>query len=359
MVSTQKSMWKKFQTGLLALTMVLVLSAVCAIAANSALAGSQSTPNDDVSGRVVIYTSMYEDIIEMLEPVMRRVFPNVDVVFFYGGTGRLQAMIAAEVTGGVLGCDMLMVADPSYAMELKEDNMLHPFVSSETPYLAFDYCPEGYWYPVRVSNMVLGFNPDRYSRDEIPNSMHGFAFDSSVQGAISKSNPLTSGTALVSIVALYDRYGIEYFQALGAQHVMVESGSVALAKLETGECKVIMVLEESILKQREEDQSRLEVIYPTDGTIVVPSPIMIVNDEWSANKNTPAAEAIANWFLSPEGQAYIVAGWMHSVRSDATEAPFDAKPTADIRANQIPVDWVRAYQEREYFRTQFLEAVQR
>ena len=351
MVSTQKNVRGRFSVRLLGLMMVLVLLAGCG---GPALAAA----NAEVSGKIVIYTSMYEDIIEMLEPVMKRVFPNVTVEFFYGGTGTLQAKLAAEIDSGAVGCDMLMVADPSYAMELQEANMLHSYMSPEAASLAFDYDPEGRWYPVRLNHMVLGYNPDRYSKEELPNSMYGFAFDSSVKGAISKSNPLTSGTALASIVALYDKYGLEYFQALGNQGVMIESGSVALTKLETGECKVIMILEESILKKREEDDSRLEVIYPTDGTIVMPSPIMAVSNEWSANKNTAAAEAIIDWFLSPEGQSYMVAGWMHSVRKDAAKAPYDALPTAEIHANYMPVDWIRAYQLRDYFRTQFVESVQ-
>ncbi len=37
---------------------------------------------------------------------------------------------------------------------------------------------------------------------------------------------------------------------------------MAVTKLETGECKAIMVLEESILKKREEEGSGLEVTYP-------------------------------------------------------------------------------------------------
>lgn len=347
-------MLKKMIAALLA---VMMLVSVAGCGGGSAPAEAYAGAITDVSGRVVIYTSMYEDIIEMLEPVMERVFPNVDVEFFYGGTGAIQARIAAEMVAGQLGADMLMVADPSYALELKAENMLHPFASPHTPYLGFDYDPDGYWYPVRVSNMVLAFNPDIYSIDEIPTTLYGFAFDQRVRGTTSMSNPLTSGTALVSIVALYMEFGIDYFAGLGAQHVMVESGGVARTKLQTGECMVIMILEESILQSREQDGSNLQVIYPEDGTIVIPSPIMIINDEWSANQNTAAAEAISNWFLSPAGQEYMVAGWMHSVRIDAPHAPFDAIPTNEIRANALPVDWQRASLERDVFREKFLDHV--
>ena len=310
-----------------------------------------------VSGTVMIYTSMFEDIIEIMIPAMERVFPNVDVQFFYGGTGMIQARIASEIVAGQLGADMLMVADPSYAIELQSLGMLHSFETPARPHLAFEYCPEGTWYPVRISNMVLAYNPELYSRDEIPTSMFDFAFDSRVQGAISKANPLTSGTALVSIVALYGAYGEDYFAGLGNQNVMVESGAVARTKLQTGECMVIMILEESILQARENDGSELTIIYPDDGTIVIPSPIMLINDEWNANQNNEAAEAIANWFLSMDGQEYIVRGWMHSARSDFPRAPFDAMPTAQIRQNTIPVDWNRAAFYRDWYRERFLDNV--
>jgi iron(III) transport system substrate-binding protein len=251
---------------------------------------------------------------------------------------------------------MLMVAEPSYALELKEAGMLYPYLSPERANLAFPYDQQGYWYPVRISNMVLAYNPDRYAKNSIPNSLRDFAFDSSVTGAISMSNPLTSVPAMASDVALRDKYGYEYFQALGNQGVFVESGSVALTKLETGECKVIMVLEESVLKKRQEEKSKLEVIYPTDGTIVIPSTIMTINDQWNANKNTQTAQAITDFFLGPEGQAAIVAGWMHSPMNNP-KPPYDAIPTAQIRANSMPVNWVAVYKQREEVRTRFEELV--
>jgi len=319
----------------------------------TAAAAQQGEP----TGRIMIYTSMYEDIIEAVERILARQFRNATIEFFYGGTGRIQALIAAEEAAGRLNCDMLMVAEPSYSLELRERGMLHSFRSPEARYLGFEFCADGYWYPVRISNMVLAFNPERYRREQIPHSLYDFAFDSRVRGAISMSNPLTSGTAMATVTALRDRYGYEYFDALGRQGVFVESGSVALTKLETGECMVIMVLEESVLKLREEDGSRLEVIYPTDGTVVIPSTIMIVNDNWNANRNTATAEIVANWFLSPDGQNAIVDGWMHSPRANFPRYPFDAIPTDQIRANSMPVVWENVFRQRAEIRERFEELV--
>ena len=313
--------------------------------------------DDSITGKIMIYTSMYEDIIEAITKVLEKKFPNCNIEFFYGGTGTIQAKIAAEITANKLGCDMLMVAEPSYALELKEKGMLHPYLSKEAPNLAFDYDKEGYWFPVRISNMILAYNPEKNAKDSIPNSFYDFAFDTKVGGAVSMSNPLTSGTAMAAVTAFKDKYGYEYFEALGKQKVMIESGGVALTKLETGECKVIMVLEESVLKKRQEEGSKLEVIYPTDGTLVVPSTIMTINDQWNANKNTAAAQVITDWFLGPDGQNVIVDAWMHSVRANHPKLPFDAISTNDIRSNSMPVNWENVFRQREEIRTKFEEFV--
>ena len=309
--------------------------------------------------KITIYTSMYEDVIEAMTETLHKKFPAYDVEFFYGGTGTLQAKIAAERETKKLGCDMLMVADPSYSLELKELGLLHPYISKETENIALDYDPEGYWYPVRNLNMILAYNPEKFDKKDLPQSFKDFAEDKSVKGLISMSNPLTSGTALVAISALKDKYGYEYFEKLAENSPMVESGSVALTKLETGECKIIMILEESVLKKREEEDSALEVIYPTDGVICVPSPIMTIKDEWSAHGNSKICEELTDWFLSPEGQSYIVKGWMHSVLKNPPAVPYDSINTAEIIKNAMPVSWENCLKERTDLRTNFEKAIKK
>ena len=328
-------------------SMAVLVTAVLLCAAGASWAAERP--------KVTIYTSMYEDIIEAMTEVLREKFPDYDVEFFYGGTGTLQAKIAAERDTKKLGCDMLMVADPSYALELKEQSLLHAYLSKEAEAIGLDYDPEGYWYPVRILNMILAYDSEKHKEEELPRSFKAFAEDEGMTSAISMPNPLTAGTALVAISALKDKYGYEIFDELAERRVMVESGSVALTKLETGECKVIMILEESVLKKREEEDSTIAVIYPTDGTICVPSPIMTVNDEWSAHGNAKICEELTDWFLSADGQQYIVKGWMHSVRKDATVYPYDAKATGEIMAGAMPVSWEHCLRERPELRTQFEE----
>ncbi len=339
-----------------------LLPLILALALIVGIVPSASAVNEDVSGTLLIYTSMYQFVIDMMDEAIKAEFPNLEPgnegsFFFYGGTGSLQTKIAGEMETGTLGCDMMLVAEPAYSIELKEGGWLHAYDYEGKDGLRFPYDEEGYWYPVRVSNMVLAYNPELKKAEELPQTFEAFAKDAALKGKISMGNPLTSGTTMAAAAALSDKYGYEYFDGLGANDVMIESGSTALAKLQTGECDVIMILEESVLKARKEEGSKIAVLYPTDGNIVIPSAVMTVAEEKSANMNIEACEAITDWLLSEEGQGFIVQGYMHSVREGFPEAPFDSIASETVIANDMGVDWIRCYTQRDEIRTEFQERV--
>lgn len=336
-----------------------LLSAFMLLAAGCS--SSKSSSDESVSGKIVIYTSMYQFVIDEMEKQLETEFPNLDVEFFYGGTGELQTKLAGEMGSdwkGNLSCDMMLVAEPAYSLELKEHNYLEPMeIENADSLLRFDYDKDGYWYPVRVLNMVLAYNPDKYSEDEVPHSFKEFAEDSSLKGRISMPDPLTSGTAMAAAAALSDKYGYDYFKALGKQKCMIESGSTALAKLQTGECKCIMILEESVLKIRKEESSKITVIYPDDGVVLIPSTVMTVAEEKSANANLEACEAVQKWLLSEAGQKCILSGYMHSVLAGMKDVPYDSISTDDLIKKDMGVDWNRCYKQRDEIRKQFQKYV--
>ena len=72
---------------------------------------------------------------------------------------------------------------------------------------------------------------------------------------------------------------------------------------------------------------------------------------------TLAAEAIEDFYLSPEGQKLIVNGWMYGVRSDVKDTPYDGKELSEVLKNIISVDWEKCYKERDTIRTMFEEYV--
>ena len=121
---------------------------------------------------------------------------------------------------GALDCDMMLVAEPALSLELKEAGYLEPVdIDDPEDLLRFPYDEEGYWYPVRVCNMVLAYNPDMV--DEwaakgvtIPHSFKDFANDPKLKGYISMGNPMSSGTTFAAVASLTqdNHYGKDYLK---------------------------------------------------------------------------------------------------------------------------------------------------
>lgn len=181
-----------------------ILAIALCIASLLCLAPAALAVNEDVTGEVVIYTSMYPFVIDMMDEALKAEFPNLTPgnngsFFFYGGTGSLQTKLAGEMETGTLGCDMMLVAEPAYSLELKEGGWLHAYETEAAQNLRFDYDKEGYWYPVRVCNMVLAYNPELKTPDQLPKTFKEFAEDTSLKGRISMGNPLSSGTTMAAV----------------------------------------------------------------------------------------------------------------------------------------------------------------
>ena len=349
--------------------LALLIALVLLLPAGHSLAGNAS-----VRGELVIYSSMYQFVLDMLDEALREEFPNLKPgnngsFFVYGGTSRLINQIYGEMEDGVLGCDMLLVAEPALSLELKEADYLEPVpVPDAASLLRFPYDEDGCWYPVRVCNMVLVYNPELEQQwaekgVNIPKTFKDFAYDPSLKNYISMSDPMTSGSAYASVVALLDKYGEEYLDKLNENKVMRESGSTAIAKLQSGECASIMILEESILKMIDDEEKKgnevknLEIIYPDDGVILIPSTVMIVAEEYSKNVNIEAAEAVADWFLTDEAQEIVQQAYMHSPLVSMKEPPAHSIPTEVLIEKDMGVDWVKAYQQREEINNLWTEKV--
>ena len=333
--------------------------------------------DEDVEGELVIYTSMYPFAIEMMDQALKAKFPNLKPgndgsFFYYSGTSALITKIYGEMGDNhdqPLDADMFMVAEPAFSLELKDYGYLHPFeVKNADSLLRFDYDKEGYWYPVRVLNMVLASNPEMEQQwaekgVNIPKTFKDFAYDPSLKNYISMSDPMTSGSAYASVVALLDKYGEEYLDKLNENKVMRESGSTAIAKLQSGECASIMILEESILKMIDDEEKKgnevknLKVTYPEDGVILIPSTVMIVAEEYSKNVNIEAAEAVAKWMLTEEAQKFITQAYMHSVLASGVDCPAHSIDTNELIGMDMGVDWDKAYREREQINALWTEKV--
>ena len=330
------------------------------------MTGSASAADGSVSGEIVIYSSTYPFVLEMLDEALKAEFPdlkpgNNGSFFVYGGSTSLINVIYEDMKTGQLACDMMLVAEPALSLELKEAGYLEPVeISDASSVLRFPYDEEGYWYPVRVCNMVLAYNPELEAEWAakgvmIPRTFRDFAHDPSLKGLIAMGDPLFSGTTFAAVASLMqaDHYGRQYLENLASNDIRILSGSASLQALQDGEIAAAMILEESVLKKLKDAEdageaiTNLRCIYPEDGVILIPSPVMTVAAEHSKNNNIEACKAVERWFLSEEAQKIILQGFMHSVFSDLREIPYGSVETEELMKKDMHVKWENAYSGRE------------
>jgi iron(III) transport system substrate-binding protein len=338
--------------------------------------GAFAYDEESLSGEIVIYSSMYPYVLEMMDEALKAEFPNLtpgngDSFFVYGGSTSLVSTIYEDMKTGVLDCDMMLVAEPALALELKEAGYLEPVtVEDAASSLRFPYDEEGYWYPVRVCNMVLCYNPEleadwNAKGVNIPRTFHDFAYDPALKGLIAMGDPLFSGTTFAAVASLMqsDHYGRAYLQKLAANGIQVISGGSSLTALQNGEIAAAMILEESVLKKLKDAEdagepiTNLKCIYPEDGVILIPSPVMTVAVDHSKHKNTAACKAVERWFLSEEAQELILKGFMHSVFSNMANIPYGSVKTEELIRKDMGVNWENAYRGRELINNAWTDLV--
>ena len=189
-------------------------TAAAVLALSAAVAGCGGSDKQEAGtkaggpkGEVMVYTSIYPDIIDnVCKPAMSKVFPDMKVDWFQGGTEKVMTKMAGEIKAKKIGADVLMVAEPSYYLSLKKDNLLLDYVSPNLKDVITDKDEKGAWSSVRISNMIIAYNSDKLSPEEAPKSWKDLT-DPKWKGKIAMPNPMLSGTAFVAVGALADKYG--------------------------------------------------------------------------------------------------------------------------------------------------------
>lgn len=328
----------------------LLLALLTAASAGGGCAPKPATTSSPAESATTIrvYTSMYREVIDALSPVLaERIGPRIRVEWEQAGSGKIAARLDAELASpGGSTADLLLTADPDYYRRLKDAGTLVPYRSpaaGKQPAAFRD--PQGAYATVRFSTMVIGLSPELAGAKEKPASFMDLAGmekvpasfraipDPSKWWRIAMGNPATSGTALTTVAVLSDRLGWEYFRALHRVRMLAAGGnSTVLQRLDTGESDAGIVLLENVLAAREAG-SKVAVVYPADGAIVIPGLIALLPH---AKKNEAAAAAVYDAFLSEEVQRAIVEkGFMHSP-DPAMPAPTGAPSLEALLAGVEP-----------------------
>jgi iron(III) transport system substrate-binding protein len=281
--------------------------------------------------RVVIYTSAPMAAAQKFAEAFQAKYGIKVELFRTGGTQVLRRFLL-EQQAGHNGADVLASSDTAAMIDLTAKGLFVPFKPE-----GFEKIPEafrdpaGHYVPQRVSVISIYARADLIPAADMPKTWDDL-LNPKYKGKIVITNP--SFTSLqVSVVAMMSKLrGWGYFEQLAKNDVVVVQGNEqALNMLKTGERAIAAFADSQYANEARAAGHPLRVIFPAEGTFVLPAYTVAVK-----NSNNPnAAKLFAAYHLSLEAQRMWPASGVYAARSDV-DPPAGSTPLKDIKV--IPLD---------------------
>lgn len=292
-------------------------------------------------GSLVLY---YSHASDWSDPIIQGFSEkyDVDVELVGLGTGELISRIIAESTNPQ--ADILWGGVVESYIPIEE--YLASYESPQIPNLQEGTWDEDNfkWYPFDLEPMVMIYNTEMV--EEAPTAWADLLREE-FKGTIASADPVQSSSAfgvIQSIIAAYgqeDGGGYEFLEKLVPQlDGKLTSGSSAVYKgVSNGEYAVGLTYEEAALKYIAAGAT-IDVVYPTEGTGILISPVAMVNGA----PNAENAKLFIDYVLSEEAQSQLAAVNRRSSRTDIA-LPDNFVPTAEIPKADYSTEWVVEHTE--------------
>ena len=292
-------------------------------------------------GSLVLY---YSHASDWSDPIIQGFSEkyDVDVELVGLGTGELISRIIAESANPQ--ADILWGGVVESYIPIEE--YLASYESPQIPNLQEGTCDEDNfkWYPFDLEPMVMIYNTEMV--EEAPTAWADLLREE-FKGTIASADPVQSSSAfgvIQSIIAAYgqeDGGGYEFLEKLVPQlDGKLTSGSSAVYKgVSNGEYAVGLTYEEAALKYIAAGAT-IDVVYPTEGTGILISPVAMVNGA----PNAENAKLFIDYVLSEEAQSQLAAVNRRSSRTDIA-LPDNFVPTAEIPKADYSTEWVVEHTE--------------
>lgn len=286
--------------------------------------------SDDLgkNNKLVIYTPHSSDIIDPIVAMFEEKH-DIDVEIVLGGTGELLKRIEAE-KNNPLG-DVLWGGGAESLDSFSR--LFTPYKSPELTYIDSRYYDDEYfWLGESPLPMVIMYNKDLVEDENDIKSWNDL-LSPKFKGKIAMADPVKSGSSYSILVTLLTAYSddnggwsfVEKFYD-NLDNKLLSSSKNVFKGVADGEYAVGLTIEKMALKYVNAG-ANVGIVYPSDGTAIIPDAISIVN----GTKNLQNAQKFVDFVLSKEVQSMYTSQFLQrSVRSDV--APLqNVVPSAEIK----------------------------
>ena len=269
--------------------------------------GGNAPEPADLSGDLVLYSSMTDSDLDALLTCFGEAYPNINVEVVNGSAGELTTRIAAEsanpqgdvVWGGMMDSDGRAHEDIFEEWVSEHDNEAIEGYSTSNGLYSMDH----------LSTVVFCVNTDLEAELGLSITSYEDLLDPALKGKIVLSNPNDSSAAWNNLANIMSVYGAdsdaawEYIEKLMENLVIAGSSSACFKDVYAGEYVVGLTYEDGAVILLKDGAENLRLQYPENGTSAAAVGTALV-------KNCPHpenAKALINFVCSAEGQSAMAA----------------------------------------------------
>lgn len=311
-------------------------------------AGENKSTEQSISGSFTLYTSESEDKVNEMVADFNTLYPNVKVNVFRSGTGEVIAKIQAEQQVGEIMADVIWFADIDFFNKLSEEGLMLEY----RPKGADDVDEIYHYNNNRYHEVRLIFNVVAYNTAAIstPPTSWKDLLKPEFSGKVGMPSALYSGAAFNQVGTFMNmpEFGIEYYEMLNSNNVVVERGNGGVqSKLASGEF-VIGQLVDFMARNAKNSGSPVDHIWPSEGALLVPTPIGII----STTKNVDASKAFLDYMYTESAQnLFIKQGYISVLKG--VEPPAGTPDLSALKILMPDLNYISA--NRDNIRSKFEE----
>lgn len=310
---------KRLLTLALALVMALSLAACGEEPAPAAPAPAASTPAasapaasapaepEDLSGDLVLYSSMTEGDLDALIACFNEVYPDINIEVVNGSAGELVTRLQGEaanpvgdlVWGGMANSDGDKNADVFEAWVSEHDAENAEGFRSTNGLYSMDH----------LSTVVFCVNEELEKELGITIESYEDLLNPALKGKIIFSDPNSSSAAWNNVSNIMSVFGNDsdeawkYIEQLMPNLVIAGSSSACFKSVQQGEYVVGMTYEDGAVTLIKDGAENIRLQYPSNGTSATVFGMGLVKN----GPNPENAKAMINFVCSAEGQTALAA----------------------------------------------------
>ena len=308
---------KKFFALALALAMTLSLAAcggksgassaapAASAPAASGAASSAAEEPAELSGDLVLYSSMTEGDLDALITCFNEKYPDINVEVVNGSAGELTTRLAGEasnpvgdlVWGGMADSDGDRYAD-----------IFEAWVTQYNDEAVSGYStPNGLYSMDHLSTVVFCVNTELEAQLGLNIQSYQDLLDPKLKGQIVFSDPNSSSAAWNNVSNIMSVFGADsdeawnYIEQLMPNLVIAGSSSACFKSVQQGEYVVGLTYEDGAVKLAKDGATNIRLQYPTNGTSATAFGCALVKN----GPNPENAKAMIDFLCSAEGQTAL------------------------------------------------------